>query len=252
MYRILVAQLAALLLAAGLGAQNVRVLNSAGFVDGPVAPGSLASAFGDFGVLSPGQASSLPLPTELEGARVLVDGQPAPIVATAPGQINFQVPFTTPAGMFTQSVDLTVEANGASIEGMLAVREVSPGIFLLDSQDPNRPAAVVNEDGAVNAEGNPAPPGSVVQLFATGQGSLLEQEVPSGAAPGAAVETSETPAVFVSTTPAEVLFSGLPVGYPGLWQVSFRIPEVDDLAGRNPILLVFDGAASRGASIWVR
>ena len=51
----------------------------------------------------------------------------------------------------------------------------SPGIFTLNSSGSGQ-AAVVNENGTVNGPENPAPRGTVVSIYGTGEG----QTTPSG------------------------------------------------------------------------
>jgi DNA-binding beta-propeller fold protein YncE len=46
------------------------VLNAASFAPAPVAPGSIATLYGSFGLLSPSQASDVPLPSALSGLSI--------------------------------------------------------------------------------------------------------------------------------------------------------------------------------------
>ncbi len=53
-----------------------------------LAPGALASAFGTDLAAATEQAKGLPLPTELAGTRVLVNGKAALLLYVSPSQIN--------------------------------------------------------------------------------------------------------------------------------------------------------------------
>ncbi len=108
----------------GLPAPNISqsgVVNGASFGQGePIAPGSIISVFGDNigaravdGALAPYQALaiSVPLPTSLNGATLMIDGREAPLFfiggaetaaqkqqSVISGQVNAQVPWETPLG----------------------------------------------------------------------------------------------------------------------------------------------------------
>ena len=109
-------------------------------------------------------------PSSLGGAEVTFDGAPAPLLYASDRQINTIVPFEA-AGV----LKVCVRVSGNPTNCMDArIRAASPGIFTL----PITPgmqgmfAAAVNEDGTVNSEGNPAPRGSIISLYATGLGTV--------------------------------------------------------------------------------
>src|SRR5207244_2682322 len=74
---------------------NGGVVSSASYTAGaPLAAGMLFSVFGSF--LSDGSTASAagaPLPTNLAGATLLVNGIAAPLLFVSPTQINAQLPF---------------------------------------------------------------------------------------------------------------------------------------------------------------
>jgi len=72
----------------------------------PVAPGGWIAIFGQqLHVGAPLLASVFPLGGTLGGAMVFVNGAPAPIYYVSETQINFQMPYATPAGDATVRVD---------------------------------------------------------------------------------------------------------------------------------------------------
>lgn len=86
------------------------VVNGASFTAGaPVSPGELASIFGTNLASAAIGADVKPLPTNLNGLTVTVNGELAPLVYANPTQINFQVPWDTPAG----AVNFAVNVNGS-------------------------------------------------------------------------------------------------------------------------------------------
>lgn len=69
------------------------VVNAASFVTPcEIVSGGIVTIFGENLAVSTVQFDRLPLPLELAGASVLIDGTPAPVFYVSPGQINAQVP----------------------------------------------------------------------------------------------------------------------------------------------------------------
>jgi uncharacterized protein (TIGR03437 family) len=88
--------------------------------------------------------------------------------------------------------------------------------------------ALVNEYGGLNA----AARGSIASLYGTGQG----------------VEPLPV-LVFVGPFAAEVLYSGAVAGYPGLWQLNFRLPGGFLAPGEYPLTVAVGGAVSASLPI---
>src|ERR1700727_2787600 len=87
------------------------VVNSASYAAVPLAPGSLATAFGTFSIAAPVSAATLPLQTSLSGLSIVFgSNQQAPLYYVSSGSVNFQVPWEL-AGLSQVSVVAT--ANGA-------------------------------------------------------------------------------------------------------------------------------------------
>jgi uncharacterized protein (TIGR03437 family) len=146
------------------------------------------------------------------------------------GQVNFLVP----ASIVPGSATVSVRARGTEVaNGQFAITAVSPGIFVGQAVEPSQPGAVENQDYSLNSGSNPAAPGSVVQIFATGYGQL-----------------SGPPQVFLGDTPAQVLFSGELPQYPGLWQINAVVPP--SLSGQIPVFIIAGNLSSNGVTISVR
>jgi uncharacterized protein (TIGR03437 family) len=234
-----------------LNAQTpIAVVNGASFqARFPIAPGSLASIFPLGATLSgvgEAQAQSLPLPTELNGVRVLVNEMPAPLVFVSAGQINFQVPHGTPAGRVP--VQVTAAGNAAG-SGHIDVYEISPAVFVLDQAGIPR-GAILNQNNTVNSQAVRARRGEVIQIFATGQGPV--SATPADGAPPSTLTTTVTPpTAYVSVANADIVFSGLSPEFPGVWQLNIRIPDRAYISGQVPLVVVINGVESNIVSFWV-
>ena len=150
--------------------QASSVVNAASFLSGPVAPGEIVTVFGTgFG---PGPLTTLQLTaglvnTTLGGTRMLFDGVPAPLVYTVENQFSAVVPYAVAGKPSTQ---VQVEYRGTrSAPVTLQLAPASPAIFTLDSSGRGA-GAILNQDSSVNSPANPARIGSVVSIFATGEG----------------------------------------------------------------------------------
>ena len=210
----------------------------------PLAPGMLVSLFGSqFG--SDTAQAELPLPQGLAGIQVRVNGAPAPLLYASPGQINFQMPWSAVPGS-TARVEVVRSDSGQSVAGGSApVAPAAAGIF-----------AVLNEDSSPNSAQNPAARGSMIQVFATGQGAVTEPPpdgVPAVASPLAV--TPASPLVTIGTSSARdeaADFSGLAPGFVGLWQINARVPPDTAPGVRTPVLVRYAGSASNVVYISVK
>jgi uncharacterized protein (TIGR03437 family) len=112
---------------------------------------------------------------------------------------------------------------------------------------------VLNQDGSVNSFKKPAKAGSIVSIYATGEG----QTRPSGV-DGKVADAGNLPipakdvAVFISGNKCDVLYAGgVPGQVAGLLQVNVRIPA-DTPSGDVPVVLqVGDGSSQPGITIAV-
>lgn len=196
------------------------VVNGASFrVEHGVAPGSFASVFGVF-------------PSGVD--QVLFASKDASLVYGGASQINLVVPASLAAG----TAAVSVRAKGAEVAaGTVTITAAGPGIFVAEGSDPSQPGAVLNQDSTVNSAANRAARGTIMQIFATGYGSL-------DANGAAAVQ------VYFGETPATVLYSAPTPQYPGLWQINARLPA--GLSGQVSLYVVAQGIASNAVTIWVQ
>ncbi len=114
----------------------VVVVPAASFELLPVAPDSIASAFGTSLANQTLPAPGLPLPTSLGNTVVIIRDSKgieriAPEFFISPGQINFLVPADTASGTATITV---VSGDGTNSEGTVQINAVVPAVFTA-SQD---------------------------------------------------------------------------------------------------------------------
>jgi uncharacterized protein (TIGR03437 family) len=102
----------------------------------------------------------------------------------------------------------------------------APGIFTIAGGTGQ--AAATNQDGSVNSTANPAARGSVVSLYATGQGA-----------------DAADANVQIGGYSAAILYTGPAPGFPGLMQVNAQVPVGFLPTGIQPVQLSVSGASSQ-------
>jgi uncharacterized protein (TIGR03437 family) len=144
--------------------------NAASYGTGPIAPGEMVTLIGND--LGPQRGISLlatlrnPLPKQAGNVVVTFGGTPAPLLWVQDAQINAVVPWSLTPGQTTQ---ICVSYNGTPTNCLTwPVAQTAPGVFTMDGVY----AYALNQDGTVNSAANPAPPGSIVAVWATGLGPI--------------------------------------------------------------------------------
>jgi uncharacterized protein (TIGR03437 family) len=237
------------------------VVNSATFqANVPVAPGGLATLFGAGLAGQASGATGVPWSAMLGDRQIVFDDETAAPMSYLDGnQASFQVPWSLQPGSHRIAVRMA-ETGELIAGGSVSTAAVSPGLFHASGQ-----AAAVNQDGTLNNPSHPAPRGTVVTFYGTGQGPLSEN-VPDGMAVSGIVRTAAVPTtdgkacltvqpsmcVAVGSTFGDVQFSGLMPGYVGVWQINVKIPQ-DALTGNSvPVRAVINGMPSNVVTIAIR
>jgi uncharacterized protein (TIGR03437 family) len=228
-----------------------RVLTPGGVVDAlnfsslypPI--GGLITAFGSNlagdSLLAASIAPGGPLPDSLNGVTLLVNGQPIPILAVTPWQINAQLPPDLPDGPAKFEIRFGDGAMSNSFQQ--EVRAITPSVLTLpntgsaDCQD-----AVFHAGTGVPADSkHPASAGEMVEIYATGLGPtrvLVQSGMPAPASPLATLRLPVT--VLLGGIRAPVTFAGLTPHLIGIYQINATIPT--GLAGqRHQVTLVVNG-----------
>ena len=228
--------------ATGSGPLISAVVNGASFQPGSLAGGTIFSIFGSNLASGVSGAASLPFPTQLGGVSITLQGLAVPLIYVSAAQINAQIPFGIPDG--PASMVLT---SGAAIASPVNVpiSGLSPGLFLAGQH-----AAAQNQDFSANTSSNPAAPGSVLQVYFTGQGALDRYVATGAASPGS------PPANVVAATTATiggqnatVMFSGMTPGVAGLAQANIVVPNL--APGDYPLQLTVGGIAANPGTVSV-
>lgn len=227
------------------------IVNAASFAPGALAAaGELVSIFGsNFGVATPLSASNLPLPTVMGGVKVIMGGIAAPLIFVSAGQINCQVPYEL-AGQ--GSVQVVVQSGTTSSPpATQALALAAPGVFTVTLNGRTQ-GAILNQDSALNTPANPAKPGDIVQIFATGPGPLTGGPKSGEAAPSSPPATTQTlPVVTIGGKPAQVSFSGLTPGLVGLWQINATVPTDVPISDVVTVQVQQGGATSNTTTLAV-
>jgi len=209
------------------------------------APGGISSIFGQFLADSEASATVSPLPTELAGVRVLINGVPAPLFFVSPGQINLQAPFETPLGMTT----VVIENNGrqTTVSGV-PIGRVNPGNFEGDLEG-QRIAIALHADFRPVTPSDPALPDEVILLYITGAGRLTPPV--STNQPGSTSPVSNTvlpPMVTIDGVDQQEIASVYAPGFIGLYQINVRI-AANTPAGLRTLVVTYDGVPGKAVLI---
>jgi uncharacterized protein (TIGR03437 family) len=189
-----------------------------------IAPGEILSIYGTN--IGPAQLVSAAfdangnLPKSLAGTRVLIGGQPIPLLYTSASQIGGIASASLPVGMTTVQVEYQGAATLAFYQP--TVRAV-PGLFTADASGQGQ-GAIVNQDGSINSSSHPAAPGSVISIFCSGCGATnppgLDGTIATSLAP-----LANPIVVTINNQVADVLYDGSAPGLVnGAVQINARIP----------------------------
>ena len=229
-------------------------INHGGVVEGaqftgPVTPGGIASIYGAQLATGLLYAPSLPLPTNLGGTVVSVNGVNAPLYFVSAAQINFQVPFETPVG---GSVNVVVTLNGvASAAEGVAVVSYAPAVFM--NWPTHEPAVTRYPNNDVIAAANPAAPNDVLTIYVTGIGDLTNRPVTGAPTPASPLCSARLdPVITVGGTPVKFLWAGLAPTLVGLAQINVQLPADLAQGPSLPLVIRFGSAASQTVQLPVR
>lgn len=235
-------------------------VNAGSYLSGNAASAIVAS-FGSNLAAGIEAARSLPLPTELGGVSVLVDGIPAGLFFVSPTQINYQ----TPDGLLPGKAQVAVMKNGQVVaQGALELGNVAPSLFTADASGTGVPSGVLlrirangqqsYEPLARYVDGKAEPvnitrnAGDRLFLVLYGTGWRGAEDADGNAANGVA----ESAEVTIGDKAAPVIFAGEAPGFVGLDQMNVEIPV--GVSGSLSLLVKIndgDGKLSRANAVTI-
>jgi uncharacterized protein (TIGR03437 family) len=230
---------------AGPAFSPADVVNAASLRGGSVAPGELITIFGSgmgpaFGAYGSSTSDGM-LETAVAGVRVLFDGRPAPLIFMRSDQVNAVAPYEISGSAITE---VMVEYQGrASGVVSLPVVEASPALFTADSSG-RGPGAIINQDSSINTSANPAAPGSIIALYATGAGEMTPAAVTGKIASDPLPKPSLPISVSIGGITAGLVYAGaLSNAVYGVVQINVRVPN-EAAPGNLPVILTAGSVSS--------
>jgi uncharacterized protein (TIGR03437 family) len=223
------------------------VVSSASYLEGAVSPGELVTIFGaNLGPASEGQAEldGDSVSKNIQGTQVMIGGVASPLLYSSSTQINTIVPFGV-SGTTTQ-VDVVYQGQiTASVT--VPVEAASPALFSVLGNGGGQ-GAILNQNGTVNSQSNPAARGSVVSLFATGAGLTMPTSV-DGLLTSAPYPMPILPvSVTITGQPAQVTYAGAAPGLvAGVLQINVVVPSGTLDATYNQIIVTVGDYVSPSA-----
>ncbi len=225
---------------------TIANVSAASYQNGPLAVESIVSVFGGNLTTLTKAASTVPLPTELGGTRVIVTDiigieREAPLFFVSPTQVNYLIP----AGTATGAAIVRVYApDGNFAAQVIQVDSVTPGVFTADSTGKGIAAANVQRvkpNGAQSFENitrfdstrgqmmpipiDLGPAGDQVYLVLYGTGVRYRRALANASA-------------TVGDITASVTYAGSQNSYAGLDQINVMIPR--ELAGRGEVEVILN------------
>ena len=216
-----------------------KVVSSASFVLGPVAPNSFVSAVGTG------------LPALLDNIAIAVTdmngvSHAAQVFYASPTQINFLIPPGTAAGVAT--VSITLSGSGSPLVAQVEIVPTQPGLFTENSSGLAAAYAI-----RVDAQGNQ----SFETVFTSSNGAVTPTPISLGSPSdqvylilfGTGFDSPGNTGVTVGRQSASIVFAGPQGSTPGLDQVNILLPRA--LAGSGTVPVVFTAGGIVANSVFV-
>lgn len=223
------------------------MMNAAALQPTFFAPGEMVTFYvPGFGPDSPATAtpSGGRIGTELANSRVLFDGTAAAVTSASKGQVTAVVPYFV--GLENSSV-VQVEYNGTRTPAVRwSATTSTAGVFTQTGTGIGQ-GRILNEDGSANSSDNPAARGSVVTIYATGEG--FETPVPNDGQ--IAADPLPTPynviEVRIGGKTADLqIAGGSPGEVAGIMRVKVRVPDSISAGNTVPVIVSVNGDPSQG------
>jgi uncharacterized protein (TIGR03437 family) len=204
------------------------VVDGASAQSGAVVPGKIIVLYGDrlgpTALANTQVSSGGVLASSVGNTQVLFDGKAVPLLYSSAGQVAAIAPYALDGKSGTQ---VQVQ-NGSLLSDAVAlpVAAVGPSVFTTDLSGGGQ-GVILNQDAVtVNSAAKPADKGSIVVIYATGEGQTSPLGVDGQLANGPFYpQPLQKVTVNIGGIPAEVLYAGaVPALVAGVMQINVRIP----------------------------
>ena len=205
------------------------IVNAATNLPGPLAPNTIATIYGTgLSFVTRAVAAEdirggvLPILLIGTGVGVYIRGVPAHIYYVSPTQVNLLIPSGLAPG--PAELRLTVDGSvGPAVNIQLSA--AAPALFSLSE----RWIVACRPDGSVISQEQPARPGDMVILYATGLGPTIPNphsgEIPAKAAVLERLSEFQVLLDGVPVGPDRIAYAGVAPGFAGLYQINLRLPD---------------------------
>jgi uncharacterized protein (TIGR03437 family) len=227
----------------------VQAVTNAASYGNAIAPGQMVDVWGTgFGPQSPSNSfldSNGMVTNSIAGVRVLFNGIAAPLVFVSAKQCSAVIPYF---GAVAGTSNVQVEYQGVRSDPFpVQLSATAPGIFTADASGTGQ-ASVLNQDNTVNSAGNPAERGSVVILWATGEGVTGPPGVDGRPATDVLPKPVAPVTVNIGGYPSTVQYVGGAPGYmPGLLQINAIVPAEVQPGSNVPFQITIGGVSSQAS-----
>ncbi len=212
---------------------------------------SIVAIFGNGMARTTATAATLPLPIDLGGVSVSVDGKPAGLFFVSPNQLNILVP----AGLQPGKAQIAIELNDELVAlGVLTLNDVAPSLFTADASGKGIPAGVAlrtRSNGQQSYEllarfesGKAVPvviarrTGESVFLLLFGGGISTAPDSDGNTGNGVA----ENVTVTIGGVSVPVSYAGRAPGFAGLDQLNVQLTAAVPAGANLPLVVkVYDG-----------
>ncbi len=231
----------------------VNAASAAKAVNGISSPGSYVAIYGSGLAASGNAATSIPLPTTLNGTQALLGGQALPLSYAGPGQINAVVP----QGLSVNAAYPLVIVRGAaeSVPVPVLLTAYQPAIYTADQSGSGQGIAEIANTtllaGPLANGYRPVKSGSeFLTVFATGLGPVAGPNGEAAPADGAAAplspvyKTTATVTATIGGVNAPVVFAGLTPTLVALYQVNVQVPAGVQTGNAVPLVLTVTDPAT--------
>jgi len=172
---------------------------------------------------------------------------------TSAGQIAVMAPYYL---YWKNSASIQVEVNSLKSNTVTVfVQQSQPAIFTLDASG-HGPGAILNQDYSLNSPANPASRGSIVMLYATGEGQTDSAGI-DGLLANVALPTPRLPvSVTIGGVKAPVTYAGAaPTFVAGTMQVNVAVPSTAPAGNAVPVQITVGNVARNlpeAENFWTR